>query len=139
MLSIGCVWCCPSLFEHGHTSNEGGICDTCQIFSNNGMTRVDARQTAKHVYFYDGDGKIKYSSTLQFLKATSEFLFSKTDEVGGSFKAGKEAGNGTVEKGLCKEEISIPDWGVKCIEARKQYVNKLDKRPTFGCTWYDAS
>lgn len=108
--------------QRDYPSNEGVICDTCQIFAA-GMTRYYSK-SARKCYFYDKNGKIRYESTLQYLKGTTNFL---SDQL----KDDTE----TNDEGLHKHELIIPDWAKKCIEARKKYVSAPDRRPTFGCTW----
>eukprot|EP00804_Cyclotella_cryptica_P002019 CCRYP_007412-RA/>CCRYP_007412-RA protein AED:0.18 eAED:0.18 QI:155/1/1/1/0.6/0.66/6/1480/859 len=118
---FGCEWCGPSM-QRDYPSIEGNICDTCQIFAA-GMTRYYSK-SARKCYFYDKNGKIRYESTLQYLKGTTNFLSDQP-------KDGPE----TNDEGLREEQIVIPDWAMKCIEARKKYVSAPDRRPTFGCTW----
>jgi hypothetical protein len=111
----GCTWCGPP------SSDQNIICVTCQIFVNEGMTRVKDK-TAKRCFFYDGNGNKLYESKLQYLKGTTQRLLEQQTD-------------GSDTSGMSAKEITIPESSIKTMQIRKNFVSAPDMRPVFGCSW----
>jgi hypothetical protein len=122
----GCEWCYArfKLYE-GKTF----ICESCQFFIDQGMTRYHDISGHK-IFYYDKNGKILYSSTKQYLKGTIEII--------SSMEQGRQPKNDTFEKKrtLSAQDIEIPETELKRLEKRRRdLVVAPDMRPIFGCLW----